>query len=196
MFKRVSSYGVVGMLVVALIGGTTYILLNREENGSRAALSEGRGRGNETESEAGLSEGRGRGSATVTEVGSQSGGSGGNGGSKDAGGGRGRGSSSARSSEAAEDIAWETVLGTVVAADGEVTLQTAEGEIAVGMGQASYWEGFGLEVGHEVSIIGFYEDGEFKAGTVKNLTSGESIVLRDEAGRPMWSGQGRSGRQG
>ena len=193
MFKRVSSYGVVGLLVVALIGGTAYILLNREENGSRAALSEGRGRGNETESEAGSSEGRGRGSATVTEVGLQGGG---NGGSNDAGGDRGRGSSSGGSSKAAEDITWETVLGTVVAADGEVTLQTAEGEIAVGMGQASYWEGFGLEVGHEVSIIGFYEDGEFKAGTVKNLTSGESIVLRDEAGRPMWSGQGRSGRQG
>ena len=45
-------------------------------------------------------------------------------------------------------------------------------------------------------MTGFYEDGEFKAGTVENLTTGETIVLRDEAGRPMWSGQGRLKNQG
>jgi len=45
-------------------------------------------------------------------------------------------------------------------------------------------------------VTGFYEDGEFKAGTVENLTTGETIVLRDEAGRTMWPGQGRLKNQG
>ena len=39
-------------------------------------------------------------------------------------------------------------------------------------------------------MTGFYEDGEFKAGTVENLTTGETIILRDETGRPMWAGAG------
>jgi len=34
------------------------------------------------------------------------------------------------------------------------------------------------------------EDGEFKAGQVENLGTGESIVLRDTSGRPMWAGRG------
>jgi hypothetical protein len=192
MVRRLLSYGVVGLLVVALIGGTAYILLNQEENRSGAAVSEGRGWGSEAESEAGSSGGRGRTGTNDTETESQGGG---NGGSEGNGGGQGRGSSGGGSGEANEDIAWETVTGAVVAVDGEVTLQTATGEVIVGMGQSRYWEGFSMEIGDEVSVIGFHEDGEFKAGTVKNLTSGESIVLRDHAGHPMWAGGGRSDRQ-
>ena len=93
-------------------------------------------------------------------------------------------------------VEWETLTGEVTVVDGEITVQTAEGEVVVGLGQASCREGFALEVGDEVSVTGFYEDGEFKAGTVENLTTGETIVLRDEAGRPMWSGQGRLKNQG
>ena len=51
--------------------------------------------------------------------------------------------------------------------------------------------GFKVNVGDEVSIEGYHEDGEFKAGTVENLTEGTSIVLREASGRPMWSGQGQ-----
>lgn len=198
MVRRMLSYGVVGLLVVALIGGTVYILLNRDENRSGAALSESRGRGSENELEAGGSGGRGRADATETEAGAQgsgNGGNGGNGGSGGNGGGQGNGSSGGGSSEANDDIAWETVTGTVIVADGEVTLLTVTGEVVVGMGQARYWENFAIEIGDQVSVTGFHEDGEFKAGTVNNLTSGESIVLRDDAGHPMWAGGGRSDRQ-
>ena len=93
-------------------------------------------------------------------------------------------------------VEWETLTGKVIVVDGEITIQTTEGQVLVGMGQSAYREGFALEVGDEITVVGFHEDGEFKAGTVENLTTGETIVLRDETGRPMWSGQGRLKNQG
>jgi hypothetical protein len=83
------------------------------------------------------------------------------------------------------------MTGTVAVVGSEIAIQTADGEVTVGLGQASYREGFVLEVGDEVMVIGFYEDGEFKAGSVENLSTGRTIVLRDETGRPMWAGGGR-----
>jgi hypothetical protein len=45
--------------------------------------------------------------------------------------------------------------------------------------------------GGEVTVERYYEDGEFKVGTVTNLSNGGSIVLRDATtGRPMWAGRG------
>ena len=84
----------------------------------------------------------------------------------------------------------------VIVVDDEITIQTAEGQVLVGMGQSAYREGFELKVGDEITVLGFHEDGEFKAGTVENLTTGETITLRDETGRPMWAGQGRLKNQG
>ena len=95
----------------------------------------------------------------------------------------------------------------MTAVDGDVTIQTAEGEALVGMGQSAYREGFELAVGDEITVLGFYEDGEpslknghsdgtFNAGSVENLTTGETITLRDETGRPMWSGRGQLKNQG
>ena len=80
--------------------------------------------------------------------------------------------------------------------DGDITVETAEGEVLVGLGQASYREGFALKVGDKVSVTGFHEDGEFKAGTVENLTTGQTLVLRDETGRPGWAGRGLLKNQG
>jgi hypothetical protein len=91
-----------------------------------------------------------------------------------------------------EGVIWETVTGRVIVADSEMVLETAEGELDVGLGQAWYRDEAGLilEVGDEVTVTGFYEDGEFKAGTIENLTRDQTVVLRDESGRPMWSGRG------
>ena len=95
---------------------------------------------------------------------------------------------------AATDVAdWEIVQGIVTAVDHELIVQTDTDEVLVGLGQAAYREAssFELEVGDEVLINGFDEDGEFKAGTIENLTTGQTITLRDESGRPMWAGRGR-----
>ncbi len=87
---------------------------------------------------------------------------------------------------------WQTIEGKVTVVDVDMTMQTADGTVVVGLGQSWYREdaGFTLKVGDEVSVTGFYEDGEFKAGTIENQTTGETLVLRDETGRPMWSGRG------
>ncbi|MGC9467990.1 MAG: hypothetical protein ACP5HS_05325 [Anaerolineae bacterium] len=93
----------------------------------------------------------------------------------------------------AESPDWETLTGEVVESGNEIFVATANGEtVMVGLGQAFYREemGFVVSVGDQVSVEGYLEDGEFKAGTVENLTTGETIVLRDASGRPMWAGRG------
>ena len=103
-----------------------------------------------------------------------------------------RGAVGAGSAPAGE-LGWEEIRGIVVAYDHEMTVQTAQGEVLVGMGQISYIEAFEFQAspGDEVIVLGYQEDGEFKAGEVRNLTNGQTIVLRDASGRPVWSGQGR-----
>jgi hypothetical protein len=219
MTSKVLGYGMVGLLAVALLGGMGYILLNPTETAGQGPVGEqgqGRGRSEIWQDEAGTADGvagygkdqQAQGRAWGRSETAQSGGGTTNGvtaygqGQPDqrqgAFGGAGASDGNRRSSgvgqgrnETVLTVEWETLTGPVIAIDSEVTIQTAEGEVLVGMGQSGYWESFGLEVGDELSVAGFHEDGEFKAGTVENLTTGETIVLRDEAGRPMWARQGR-----
>jgi hypothetical protein len=82
----------------------------------------------------------------------------------------------------------------VVVETDELFIETAEGEtVQVGLGPSAYREaqGFVLQLEETVRINGYWEDDEFKAIQLENLTTGQSIVLRDTAGRPMWAGQGR-----
>lgn len=174
---------VVVVLAVALVAGMGYIVL-RPEN----------------------AEAHGGGQDRTTRVADRtlehSGGSGnGQSGAEAArsGGGRGQGSASetlARNAntpiehDAGE---METVRGIVLVSDSEILVQTAAGsEVLVGLGQAWYREqaGFVVAVGDEVVVVGFHEDGEFKAATVENVTTGATITLRDATGRPAWAGQG------
>jgi hypothetical protein len=207
--KQVLSYGVVGLLAVALLAGTGYILLSstqaQSEQGQLGGQGQVRapGRGEIWQDDTGVEDGaaygwgRGRrsaGSETVQGYGAFGIGTLGAEGAFD---GRGRNSGTGQGrNETVRSVDWETLTGEVTIVDGDVTVETAEGEVLVGLGQASYRQGFALKVGDEVSVTGFHEDGEFKAGTVENLTTGQTLVLRDETGRPMWSGQGRLKNQG
>jgi hypothetical protein len=220
--KQVLSYGVVGLLAVALLAGTGYILLSstqaQAEQGPLGSQGQVRALGrdgtwqDDTGVEDGAAYGRGRGrrsagsevgvadqdtyghSETMQGYGAFGGGTLGAEGAFD---GRGRNSGTGQGrNETVRSVDWETLTGKVTGVDGDVTVETAEGEVLVGLGQASYREGFALKVGDEVSVTGFHEDREFKAGTVENLTTGQTLVLRDETGRPMWSGQGRLKNQG
>lgn len=54
--------------------------------------------------------------------------------------------------------------------------------------------GFTTEVENQILVTGFYEDGEFKFGSLEDLSTGLEVTLRDTSGRPMWSGGwGRGG---
>jgi hypothetical protein len=93
----------------------------------------------------------------------------------------------------AEVQEWVSIEGTVVET-AELTIETAGGEmLQVGLGPSHYREGqgFTLSEGDLIRVGGYWEDGEFKAGEVENLSTGTKITLRDAYGRPMWSGRGR-----
>lgn len=181
MFKKLLSYGVVGLLAVALLAGTVYILTRPAEAqaGQGQARAETPGRG---------------------DVGPRYGDESARGAPRN-GAGRGdrdQGANTRSAGNSSGGVDWETVTGEVTAVDGEITVQTDDGQVVVGLGQSRFREeaDFALEVGDEVSVTGFYEDGEFKAGTVENLTTGQTLALRDGAGRPIWAGRGQLKNQG
>jgi len=214
MVNKALSYGVVGLLATALLAGTVYILVRPadaqagqgQDRIAEAGTRTGRRGGEERLSGwSGGQDAYGRGADDGYVQGPRSGrtedsdrGNGLGGGERSTpeqgGYGRGQGASADQGvGEPVEIGDWETVAGEAILADNEVIVQTAEGDVVVGLGQATYREeaDFTLNTGDKVVVQGYYEDGEFKAGIVENLTTGRSIVLRDEYGRPMWSGRGQ-----
>ena len=116
------------------------------------------------------------------------GGSQGNGGSQTYGDGTGTGQ--------AQVDEWLTLTGTVTAVDADLlAVDTAGGEVLVE--NRGWWyaqeQGFAAQVGDQVTLTGFYENDAFEVGQIDNLTTGQSVTLRDENGRPMWAGRGRRG---
>jgi hypothetical protein len=96
---------------------------------------------------------------------------------------------------------WVEIEGTVAQApaDGQdLVIETyANEEITVGTGPG-YMEtqGFALQAGEQVKVLGYWEDGEFKAAQVTRLQDGQTITLRDQVGRPAWAGGGRGAQGG
>jgi hypothetical protein len=79
----------------------------------------------------------------------------------------------------------------------ELTVQTEDGSaVTVHLGPEAYWESEGimLQNGDHVDVTGFYEGDAFEGVEIKNLTTQETVTLRDETGRPLWAGRGRGGR--
>jgi len=87
---------------------------------------------------------------------------------------------------------WQIIRGTVVnQEENELSIRTDDGtEMEMGLGPWGYWlaHGITLSPGDEVEIKGFESNGEFEPAEVRNLTSGEHIVLRNEDGSPVWRG--------
>ncbi len=199
------------MLALALIGGTVVILARPYETDARAAneraFNDGQERGGQgralsegTEGRPGEAQapGRGQGTARNLAQGQGQGRSNGANGSGDSnGGGPDTGTGNQAAETYAEPVDWTTITGSVLVADSELTVQTEDGEVLVGLGQSWYREeqGFQVSAGDEVRVEGYEEDGEFKAGSVKNLSTGATITLRDATGRPMWAGRGQRQQQ-
>jgi hypothetical protein len=157
-----------------------------EESAPGGGYGRGQSQGQENQVSAAQSgdSGRGQGQGRAGQVSAQQGG----------GNGRGQGEASQAQPEPQADHSdWQTIEGTVLETS-ELVIETAEGQtVQIGLGPSHYREGQGfvLEVGEEVSVSGYYEDEEFRAGQVVKLATGESILLRDADGRPMWAGRGR-----
>jgi hypothetical protein len=116
-----------------------------------------------------------------------------------AGGGQGRGSATGDGTGSPQPEAdvdeWVTVEGTVLHVDADMmVVQTPHGEEVVVEGRS--WRfaqelSFSAEIGDQVTLRGFYEDGDFEVGHIA-VTDGQSVSLREETGRPLWAGRGRS----
>jgi hypothetical protein len=92
----------------------------------------------------------------------------------------------------AEEHAWTTIVGEVVSvSDLELQFAGDEGEVITIDGRAwrlALEEGFSPAAGDQLELAGFYEDGEFEAAEIHDLSSGQQMLLRDTSGRPLWSG--------
>jgi hypothetical protein len=175
MLTKILTGGLILIMIGAVVAGAIAVFGASNEAHPNA---QARGRGTEPDLSARdetLSEGRGRGAGGQGQ-------------------GRGEGGGWAAGTElgaAPQEI--ETFEGLVVETD-ELVVEIAPGEtIQVGLGPGAYREaqGFGLQAGENVRVSGYWEGDEFKATEVRNHTTGQSIVLRDSTGRPMWAGQGR-----
>jgi hypothetical protein len=92
---------------------------------------------------------------------------------------------------------WLTLQGTVVSADADaLVVQTVSGE-QVTIENRPWWfaqeQGFSAQVGDQVTLIGFYEGDDLEVGQIDDITSGQTVPVRDENGRPLWAGRGRRG---
>jgi hypothetical protein len=95
---------------------------------------------------------------------------------------------------------WITLDGTLISFQGaNMTLATPTGElVAIQAGQPRFFasQGITLQVGDELSVLGFYEGENFNAGEVTQLATGMTVMLRDPNGRPLWAGPGNGNGKG
>lgn len=95
---------------------------------------------------------------------------------------------------------WITLEGTVTVVNGSsLTVQTLdEGTLALQLGQKNFIDTQAIQfaVGDEISVVGFWQGAQFKAGEITQLATGERLMLLDPNGRPLWGGPGRSSEQG
>jgi hypothetical protein len=92
-----------------------------------------------------------------------------------------------------------TLAGTVASVnDSALTVKLADGSTVV-IENRPWWfaqeQKFSAQVGDEVKVTGFSYNGTFETVRIENLTSGKVVQLRDDSGRPGWSG-GRGQRGG
>lgn len=91
-----------------------------------------------------------------------------------------------------------TVTGTVASVnENTLTVKLADGSTIV-IENRPWWfaqqNKFTVQVGEQVKLTGFWYNGTFEASQIENVTTGKTVQLRDEYGRPGWSGgRGRRG---
>lgn len=116
------------------------------------------------------------------------------------GSGQGSNQGSGRAAQPVEEHDTITIEGVIIQAPlagVDMIIEANGNENLVGTGPGYLQEqGFELAVGDEVRVSGFWEADEFKAETITRLSDGAAIALRDEYGRPMWSGAGRNAQGG
>lgn len=194
MISKKIVMGLVGLLALALVGGSAYILLKPDER-SVAQRDFAYSQTTRTEPIGGSREGvKNHGSVAGEQRREGSGGAGGLGQGH-------RQSDEAYGQEPAEHSSntWATLRGSMMTLEGDTLIvRTGDGSVAVHLGPEWYWktEGIPIQNGDDVEVTGRYEGETFKAASVENLTTPGLASLRDESGRPLWAGRGGGGQGG
>jgi len=83
-----------------------------------------------------------------------------------------------------------------------LVVQTTSGE-KVSVENRAWWfaqeQGFSTRVGNQVTLVGFYEGDDpstssglcFEVGQIDDTINGQTVLVRDENGWPLWAGRGR-----
>lgn len=92
---------------------------------------------------------------------------------------------------------WLTIQGAVVSVDANTLVVQADSGEQVAVEKRAWWfaqeQGFSAQVGDQVTLVGFYEGDDLEVGRIDDTTSGQTVLVRDENGRPLWAGRGRRG---
>ncbi len=113
------------------------------------------------------------------------------------GGGSGRNGSSSGASEELhlaeeEDHEWIQLSGVVASLDAEsLWIETDEGESLEITGRAWIFiqeAELTFTGADEVELEGFFENDEFEVSSIRNLTRAYFLQIREDSGRPLWSG--------
>jgi hypothetical protein len=206
MVSKIVTIGMLAFLVIALVGGSAYILLRPDDaiaarGGTERSRAGQNGAGQNGEGAEAGQQGYGFRGGELDQ--GQAGGRlGRNSSGAGQGVGQGRQGGSEALGEGAADYPVETrftLSGRVAELTGdELIVQTIEGAVTMHLGPEWYWEseGITLQDGDQVEVSGFYEGVTFEVVEIKNTDSQEIVTLRDATDRPLWAGRGNGGRGG
>lgn len=107
----------------------------------------------------------------------------------------GRGSGEGTGTGQAQVDEWVTIEASVVSVDDVALVALSDGEEEIVV-EGRPWlfaqeQGFTAQPGDCVTLTAFYEEGAVKVGTIADATTGQTVRLRDESGRPGWARRGR-----
>jgi hypothetical protein len=89
---------------------------------------------------------------------------------------------------------WIQFSGTVTGINPELLQVRLEDGKLLEMSRRAWWfaqdQGFSASIGDQLNLTGFIEGDEFETAELENLTTGFSVAIRDENGKPLWAGKG------
>jgi len=122
------------------------------------------------------------------------------GGSSDMGQNAGQNNGDPNTDQMVQVEEWVTIEGDLMAFQGgNMTMSTADGEIvAFQTGQPRFFsdQGVSFQVGDEIVVVGYDDNGQFVAGDITQVSTGMRVMLRDPNGRPLWGGPGNGSSNG
>lgn len=91
---------------------------------------------------------------------------------------------------------WKTMNGSVTSMDPTTLIIKLDSGVNITVENRPWSyaleQKFSANVGDKIAVTGFDYNGTFEVSKLQNATTGKTIVLRDEYGRPGWSGRGRN----